>query len=627
MPTTVNSALFDAANRHQIFLVRFGGGAARKTLRLLAKAEADAVKLLEARIERLGPLAKQAAGQGGVTSRRLNALIKDLRAQSLDLQQALVLQTSKDLREIAQLELDLVDRRINEAVGVDLNNLRPPPEVVRSLVSSGTMRGRTLRQWYTKLSSERLSRLEAAIKLGIVEGETTRQIVSRFRQSSTASRIQAEALVRTSVNHVGNAARGLMYSANSDVIAKLQWTSTLDGKTSAICSARDGLLFPVGSGPRPPAHPNCRSMMVPITKSWDQLAKKGAFKKARGGGGNIDALFAQELALRGFSPSEAATIKRATRSSMRGDVPASMTYQEWLATQPAKFQDNVLGKVKGQLFRNGDVKLDKFVDMKTGRPFNIAKLRKTESEAFSKINAPAPIPPAPEPAPPPKPPKPVKEKAGAFTEAEQKILDQEGRDFVLEVGRISGKENNFTYDIATGHRWKKMKGRRKAHAPIAESQREAGLDPTRRMIIHHNHPNSSSLSDADLRYINFYRGYKKIFAHGHDGGKFVAEIAPLGKEIPNYIFDGVSKTAQRRAVTLMKKAFADGEISRDYYNAFYSHLFNRGMHLAGLTTYEFEFTAAKKALLSANPAATKKIEERIAAGIRSHLRVNGVSVK
>ncbi len=374
---TINDDLFDAANRHQIFLIRFGGSSARDILKLLAKAEADAIKILEARVEKLGPLAREAAGRGGVTSRRLDSLIKDLRAQSNDLRIALAGALKTALQALANLEISLVDRRLNEAFGVNLGNLRPSPEQLTALVSGGQMRGRTIKQWFTKLSVERLSRLESAVRLGIVEGDTAPQIARRYRQLTGATRRAAEALVRTSVNHVGNQARELMYETNADIISMLRWTSTLDDRTSLICQTRDGRTYKIGEGPRPPAHVNCRSLMTPVTKSWKVLAGENALKPGRGAS-NIDRLFEKNLAAKGFNAKQIQKIKARSRSSMNGQVPDGLTYQQWLKRQSASFQDEVLGPTKGKLFRQGGVKVDKFVDIRTGRPFTLEELAKKE---------------------------------------------------------------------------------------------------------------------------------------------------------------------------------------------------------------------------------------------------------
>ena len=72
-----------------------------------------------------------------------------------------------------------------------------------------------------------------------------------------------------------------------------------------------------------------------------------------------------------------------TRASMDGQVPQDMTYQQWLKSKPAAFQDDVLGPTKGKLFRDGDLPLDRFVDRK-GRELTLDELRKKDAEAFKR---------------------------------------------------------------------------------------------------------------------------------------------------------------------------------------------------------------------------------------------------
>jgi hypothetical protein len=68
---------------------------------------------------------------------------------------------------------------------------------------------------------------------------------------------------------------------------------------------------------------------------------------------------------------------------MDGQVPAETTYEDWLRTKPAAFQDEILGSEKGRLFRAGGLKLDAFVDRK-GREYSLDELRRREGMAFRK---------------------------------------------------------------------------------------------------------------------------------------------------------------------------------------------------------------------------------------------------
>jgi|TARA_Y100000310_G_scaffold160700_1_gene160547 SPP1 gp7 family putative phage head morphogenesis protein len=372
----VNEALFDAANRNQIFLIRFGGSSAKKIIKLLDEAEEDLVGRIAARVDRLGPAARDTLG-----SKRLHAILEDIRKQNAELTSALMSQTRSDLIAVANQEIEIASARINEAVGVDLNNFRPPPEEVRTLVTKRGVAARTLRQWFGRLGADRLGRLESAVNLGVIEGNTLQQIVRRFRDAENVTRRSAETLVRTHVNHVGNQARQALYEANSDIVDQLRWTATLDGRTSHICRSRDGQVYELDEGPRPPAHPNCRSIMTPVLKPWKDLAKPGALKPGRGAR-DIDRIFNKNLKKQGFKTGEIRKIKRNTRASMDGQVPGDLSYQDWLKRQPVGFQREVLGPTKLKLFRDGNLSLDRFVDEPTGRGLTLAEIKSRNSEAW-----------------------------------------------------------------------------------------------------------------------------------------------------------------------------------------------------------------------------------------------------
>ena len=160
-------------------------------------------------------------------------------------------------------------------------------------------------------------------------------------------------MVRTALNHTATVARNETFKANRSVLKGVQWHATLDNRTSAVCRGRDGKIYPVESGPRPPAHPNCRSTMIPVTKSWKELGIN--LKEAPAG----------------------------TRASMNGQVPSTLTYNDWLKKQPVGFQDDILGKAKGQLYRKGDLPLDRFID-RAGKEYTLAELKIREAAAFTK---------------------------------------------------------------------------------------------------------------------------------------------------------------------------------------------------------------------------------------------------
>jgi len=372
---SVNQELFDAANRHQTFLIRYGGSTAKKITGMIEEAEKDLASRIAARVKKLGPQ------PGDRTTARMQGILAALKRQNQDLTTALSKETSKDLHELARQEVEIADVRLNQSVGVELNNFRPSPEQLRTLLGQAGLRKTSLGQWYKRLGADRFNRLEAAVRLGVVEGDTLDEMVRRFAASEEVTKRSARSLVRTHVNHVGNGARQMFYEANEDIMKGVRWTATLDGRTSQVCMGRDGTVYRLEEGPRPPAHPNCRSLMTPVTKSWKELAKKGSLKKGRGSS-NIDALFNKFLLAQGFKPGVASKIMRNARSSMDGAVPDKLTYDAWLRRQPKGFVVETLGPTKAELFLNGNLKLDKFVEEPTGRAFTLKEIRDKNRQAW-----------------------------------------------------------------------------------------------------------------------------------------------------------------------------------------------------------------------------------------------------
>ena len=103
---------------------------------------------------------------------------------------------------------------------------------------------------------------------------------------------------------------------------------------------RDGTIYrDFNTAPKPPAHFNCRSDIVPVVKPELDIGRDIV----------------------------------GTRPSATGEVKANLTYSQWLKRQPPEFQDEVLGKVRAKLFRDGRLPLDRFVD-DCGNTLTLAEL-------------------------------------------------------------------------------------------------------------------------------------------------------------------------------------------------------------------------------------------------------------
>lgn len=232
-------------------------------------------------------------------------------------------------------------------------------------VNARPFNNRILKTYLNNFSKDQAKAVKNAVSIGFYEGQTTQEIVrgvvgtkSQNYKNGTlnVSRTSAETMVRTSLAHTSAVARNKTYEDNEDLIPYYEWVSTLDGKTSAVCRSRDGMVYQVGKGKLPPAHYNCRSTTAPLFK--EDVTKKNGKLIAKPQDG--------------------------TRASIDGQVDADLNYNDWLANQSKQFQIDVLGKEKAELFRKGGLTMDQFVNNK-GQELTLDQLKTKYPSAAGKI--------------------------------------------------------------------------------------------------------------------------------------------------------------------------------------------------------------------------------------------------
>lgn len=351
-----SSQLRDIQIAHQIAVQRYGAGISRQIVKLLNSADDDLTATIA---KRLALIDQRGFDIGPASTKRLEDMLFELRVLNAGVYSRVGKELEKELTSFAQYEMEYQAKAMERAVPLVLAAKIPPASFLKAIVTERPFQGVLLKDWVSGMASARIDRISQAIKIGLVESETLDKIVRRIRGSAVLkfadgilniSRRSAQTMVRTAVNHVSTQAREETYSANSDLISGVQWVSTLDGRTSPVCRARDGKIFEPDKGPRPPAHHGCRSTTIPILKSWQEL---------------------------GIDANEATP---GIRASMDGAVPADTTYGDFLKRKGAAFQDDVMGKAKAEAFRKG-LPLDGFVDA-SGKEYNLDQLRRLNPEFF-----------------------------------------------------------------------------------------------------------------------------------------------------------------------------------------------------------------------------------------------------
>lgn len=148
-------------------------------------------------------------------------------------------------------------------------------------------------------------------------------------------RAAVKALVRTAATDRVSNAR--MDSFKALGVKNWRFVATLDQRTTIQCAAQDGKVFPIGEGPIPPLHVNCRSATAPVIGDPD-AAPVG------------------------------------TRAALGGPVQADTTFEEWLTDLPVSEQEMVLGKTKTAAWRAGKLTLAQMLGQDL-QPLTLAELR------------------------------------------------------------------------------------------------------------------------------------------------------------------------------------------------------------------------------------------------------------
>ena len=236
-------------------------------------------------------------------------------------------------------------------------------EVARSMSRDTLIEGARSADWWAQQSAGVQNKFMRTVRQGIENGESASRTAARItggvidgeriKGFMDVSRREARTLVRQSVAEVATEARMKAFKANADVIHGVQQLSTFDDRTTEICMAYSGAAWDLDGNPLegtnlpfdggPPRHWNCRSVLIPIVKSFEDLGLEGP------------------------------SITPGTRASLNGQVAADMSFDKWLKGQSRVIQERLLGKQKTALFRSGQLQLKNLLDVST-RPIAAAEL-------------------------------------------------------------------------------------------------------------------------------------------------------------------------------------------------------------------------------------------------------------
>lgn len=347
---SVNEEIFDRLTRRQISLTRLAAGTSEYLTGVLNRSDPKIASILKDL-------------NASTTKRQLDKALNEFRKVNIDAYLKVEREMKKALTSMSYAEAEHQKTVLKQSTPAEafrqMKPKTPSKKALREMVESQPYNGALLEEHINGLEQGRYSRVRDVLRREVSAGGTDAAVQDAIMKGVMGtkaanykdgildySRRSLDQKTRTLHNGVAQETRSEFYEQNDDIFDGVLWVSVLDNVTSAICQSLDGTVFPVDEGERPPAHPNCRSEVVPIVKDWEAMG------------------------LSDLGPG--------TRESMTGEVPETQTYNEWLKSQSAEAQDDILGPSRGQMFRDNEWNVDRFVD-DTGRKYTLDELAMQEA--------------------------------------------------------------------------------------------------------------------------------------------------------------------------------------------------------------------------------------------------------
>lgn len=236
-------AMVDLAITHRIGLSRYSNLVVRRILAQLNRVERDVADRIAA------------ADPDSLGTSRLEVLLEGVRDLIATGWQVINRRFEGDLTELAEDEALFAARLIRVGMAGDPFSPVPQPTLIWAAVQARPFQGRLLREWLSGAEEGTARRVREAIRMGVVEGRTTSQIVRSIRGTRALgyrdgameiSRRGAEAMVRTAITHTAAVAHEEMFRQAGSVVKEVEWVSTLDSRTTLACFPGSVRPIPVG---------------------------------------------------------------------------------------------------------------------------------------------------------------------------------------------------------------------------------------------------------------------------------------------------------------------------------------------------------------------------------------------
>lgn len=338
---SVNRKIMDELLKHPHYLQMFENGIINTLIDHYSQAKIEIVGRL-ARVEDYG--------QGYTLDYRLLRLREQLKEIDFVMKNATdsaVADLSYKLNEFGRLEKKYYEKLLSDRLApIGINLIRIPVEQVNKIIntpSGGALYSDRMYKHY----GDNVYVMKNALTQSVIQGEDMATASKRLLGigkniggviGNEISK-QSTVIARTEIQRVSNSVGSEIYAQNTDVLKGVEFVATLDDRTCHDCGNLDGKVYYYDENPptvkdTPPLHPNCRCCLSPITKSWEEL---------------------------GMNAEE---VPPSTRASFDGQVPETLTYNDWLKQmnqEESAFVRYILGTKRYEFWNSDQLILKKMV--------------------------------------------------------------------------------------------------------------------------------------------------------------------------------------------------------------------------------------------------------------------------
>lgn len=338
---TIQEDFLDTTRQRQFQLLRFDASLRRAADETLAELERELSTLVAS---------TEFGVRASTVKSRQEQLLKDGRDAIRTSYSKMAREHLKQLDQLSSDEIDWVNEStllVLGAAGVTaLKQKTIPMNEIKGIVDDSVIQGRTMKQWWSQIAGGTVEAFNAAIREGVSLGEQGTALAQRIKGGTRQgepiigmmqrAQRNAHSIIRTGTQMVANKARLLAYKANPNVKGVTQ-ISVFDSRTSKICIAYGGRkwdldLKPIGHNLKwlngPPRHINCRSSAAPLYDLDEDVDDK--------------------------------------------------TFDVWLKGKNKKFQNELLGVGRAELWRDDKITLTELVNP-IGRPLTLDQLKELNS--------------------------------------------------------------------------------------------------------------------------------------------------------------------------------------------------------------------------------------------------------